>query len=225
MNKFLYFPISAAKDLEQNHNTTYESIYNEYRALPGAVVSGANCDYTPFCPNFLDGITILGEKFTHPLLGECRVFQDANPLSLMMPQNSELKVLFDMLWGTFYSSYFDPTHEVRETVDLLKPCDIFCFFTQDINEKYSLNSTEFEIDDQLSSPQDSTNNGNETKQENAGQTGNMTNEAKMNDTQPEEEDDDSDDYPLEGINIYFYNKGHFYSSNLLEKDSIKQPNL
>ena len=54
----------------------------------------------------------------------------------------------------------------------------------------------------------------------------MTNEAQMNDTQPEEdEDDDSDDYPLEGINIFFYNKGHFYSSNLLEKDSIKQPNL
>ena len=78
----------------------------------------------------------------------------------------------------------------------------------------------------MSSPQDSTNNGNETKQENSGRNVNMTNEAQMNDTQPEEdEDDDSDDYPLEGINIFFYNKGHFYSSNLLEKDSIKQPNL
>ena len=116
MEQFLYFPIMASKLLEEKFNTTYDAVYNEYKALPGAVISGSNCDNTPFCPNFFDRTGSLNATFTHPLLGDCTVFHSEDPLSLTMPQNSELTVLFDMLWGTYYSSYYDPNNPVRYSV-------------------------------------------------------------------------------------------------------------
>lgn len=30
-------------------------------------------------------------------------------------------------------------------------------------------------------------------------------------------------YPVSGIRLFFFNEGHFYSSNLLEKDAVRHP--
>ena len=105
--EFLYFPVKAAKILETKFFMTYDEVYNEYRPISGAVISGSNCDHTPFCPDFLTRTSPLNRSFTHPLLGACKVYHYEDPLALTMPQNAELSVLFDMLWGTFYPSYFD----------------------------------------------------------------------------------------------------------------------
>ena len=44
----------------------------------------------------------------------------------------------------------------------------------------------------------------------------------------EDEEDDMDHflkYPRKGIRIFYFNHGHFFSSNLLEKDSITQEKM
>ena len=112
MAKFLHFPIIAAKLLEEKFNSSYHDVYAEYRASPGSVAVGPNCDNTPFCPKLFDRVRPVIAPFTHPLLGECAVFQGRDPPVQTLPQNTELTLLFDMLWGTFSSSYFNSSSKV-----------------------------------------------------------------------------------------------------------------